>query len=458
MKRSLFLSVIIAIPFLSSCNTLPMFDTDKNDESTYTYTNLLEKPSEKITNIDELEAIVDYYAFYKTTTFTLDATEYTYSVSGEETFERELNYLYWHSELVNGVMGMYGTNNDGMWTINFVKYKNASIGSTRKFDNASDIFYNVNANKVGNKYESYFTDDESKPLCDVATTQQLWYAAEHDYKVNPLPGSPAEKYYNKSKQLLDTLVTDGMTKLEKSQAIYDYIETHITYDYNGLELSESHPVENPQLFPDEYCAQQKCYFIEGFFDDRTVVCDGFSKIYTLLGKMAGIDIVRASGTNDTSWDTREVFGHAYNFVKYDENDTWYLCCPTWGQISNNQYLPQGYVYNHHYYFMTAHAAINPYMSTEWTNLNISNMYTIYNTVAYNRSIKVGDDTITSNVENLEMLNKVCDAVKTSSTKQPYAEVLVEESLYSQVIHNEITLNGVGYYYMHEAIPMLIIYK
>ena len=69
--------------------------------------------------------------------------------------------------------------------------------------------------------------------------------------------------------------------------------------------------------------------IEGFFDNHSVVCDGFAKTYTLLGRIAGLNIVRGTGTPDRKYESKMVAGHAYCFVEID--GTYYLSCPTWGQ-------------------------------------------------------------------------------------------------------------------------------
>ncbi len=340
---------------------------ERADERDYDYENCLVKPSETVSNIDELEAIVDYYAFYKVENFTVTLSNYVYSTEFE-TIESELNYLYWHSELVNGVMGFNAEwSSADTWEFTYIFYKNAYKDSKPYFEKWTDLSYQTPTSDRTSDYDSFATDDNSKPICDVATTQQLWYAAEHGYKVNPLPDSPAEKYYGMAKDLLRQIVSNSDSDLEKYSKIYDYIHENSTYDYSAAYESESAP--NPTLYPDEYCSGDKCYFIEGFFDNHLVVCDGFAKIYTLLGRMEGLEIYRASGTNDLSWTTREVPGHAYCFLNY--NNECFLSDLTWGQLQTND---DHRSCNYQRYFLAPHSYISPYCSTEWQDLHVKEYF------------------------------------------------------------------------------------
>ena len=247
--------------------------------------------------------------------------------------------------LINGVMGFNAEDKgNNVWEFSYIIYKNAYKSFSPFFTQWNDVLYTTQTSDREDTYNDFATEDDTKPLCDVSTTQQLWYAAEHDYSVSVIPGSPAENYYNKAKDLLRDIIPSNATYLQKLSIIYDYIHHTTTYDYNALYEPDA---PNPRLYPDEICAGDKCYYIEGFFDNNLVVCDGFSKIYTLLGKMEGLDIVRGSGTSDKTWKTREVAGHAYCFVKYE--GTWYLSDLTWGQF---QYSTGGRrSCNYHHYFL-----------------------------------------------------------------------------------------------------------
>ena len=170
-----------------------------------------------------------------------------------------------------------------------------------------------------------------------------------------------------------------MTDYQKVSTIYDYIEHHSSYCFLALEAPDS---EDPKNFPDKYCSGYKAFFIEGFFDNGTVVCDGFSKVYTLLGRMEGLNIVRGSGTSDKRWTTKEVAGHAYCFVELD--GYYYLSCPTWGQ----QRITQTEFILNKNYFLSPKSYMDSYPCNDWSSFMYSKMI---NNVNYFKNLKITTD-------------------------------------------------------------------
>lgn len=451
MRRFLSILILFTLTGCSPTNPYPKGASEKD----FTYVNVLEKPSEVIYNIDDFTKIVDYNAFYKNEEFTLDASNYTFSLPSrnQHTLFNEINYLYWNDELVNGMMGISGTAQGTNWNITLTLYDNAIIPSNPVLRQAKDIFYSEKKDSGKTYISSFATDDTSKPLCDVATTQQLWYAAEHNYRVNPLPNSPAEKYYKKCKEVLSNIITTDMTYYQKTQAIYDYIEHNATYDYNALDQAERNPVRDPVNFPDAYCAQQKCFFIEGFFDQHTVVCDGYSKIFTLLGKMAGINIVRGSGSSDTRYVTKEVAGHAYCFVEYE--GTWYLACPTWGQ--NN--FKANFNFNTHNYFMVGHDNIYPYKSTMWGELNITDIESQNLQSFENRFTTHNNQTFDARIDDEDEWNLLVDALESATGNHPYAEVYIpNRSLWTSIKNGNVSKGNLSSAIVSESSHILLLVK
>ena len=297
-------------------------------EQNYTYENRLEEPSSVVHNVDELGEIIDYHAFYKDTD-SFDVTiaeDYVYATSQKKAYN-EGCYLYWSTELVNGIMGFaINEKDENTWNISFRFYENAVVDGHPTSTMLKDLSYVEPTSDRSEDYDNFATEDENKPVVDVASSQQLWYAAEHGYRINALEGSPAEYYYNKAKELLRNIIKDDMTDYEKADTLYNYITHHASYCYEALNLPDG---DDPMNYPDQYAAPHKSFYLDGFFDNGTVVCDGYSKTYTLLGRMEGLNILRGSGTSDLSWTSKEVAGHAYCYVEID--DKYYLSCPTWGQ-------------------------------------------------------------------------------------------------------------------------------
>ena len=340
----------------------PHVATEYVDESNYSYTNRIDEPSSVIHNMNDLSKITDYHAFYKdVNSFVVTLDNYQYSTK-QKAVKNEINYLYWYGGLVNGAIGITGSALDKKhWKIEFQYYHDNYIDGHATQKLLNDLCYEEPANKRPNDYDSFVTNaGGNRVVVDVATTQQLWYAVEYGYAVNPLPDSPAEKYYNLAKDVLRDIIDDEMNDYEKVSAIYDYIEHHATYCFEALYAPAAKDENN---YPDEICSGYKAFYIEGFFDNKTVVCDGFSKVYTLLGGMEGLDIRRAIGTPDKKWVTKSVAGHAYCYVKID--DQYYLSCPTWGQ---NNLENQNAVTLNKDYFLSPFDYISPYTSTNWPEI------------------------------------------------------------------------------------------
>ena len=382
---------------------------DYIDEADYEYENKLPEPSNIVHNMDQLSHLVDYHAFYKDKkSFEVQiADDYVYSTS-KKTVDSEINYLYWYGELVNGVMGIKGTaKSETEWTIKFKFYHDAYIDAEPNKVMLKNLAYGEHAQTRADNYDNFTTNANSgRTVIDVATTQQLWYAVEWGYSVNPIVDSPAEKYYNLAKDVLRKNIDDSMDNYQKTMAIYDYIEHNATYCYEALEAPEA---SDPKNYPDEICARYKAFYLEGFFDNKTVVCDGFSKVYTLLGRMEGLNIYRGSGTSDKSWKSKEVAGHAYCYVEID--DKYYLSCPTWGQSNVNNYASNKQVLNKNY-FLSPRDYISPYTGTDWPSLNYA---TGVNNVRYfqERTFESGGTHSTYITSSLEF-NAVTSALTSSS--------------------------------------------
>lgn len=340
----------------------PHVSTEYVDESNYQYSNVLDKPNYLIHNMEELSSVVDYHAFYKdVNSFVVTLSDYQYSTK-KKTVASEINYLYWFGELVNGTIGISGEQlNKKQWKIKLTYYHDNYIDSNKTMGLLKDECYTESKDLRSDDYNSFYTEpSEERRTLDVATTQQLWYAAEHGYAVNPIKDSPAEKYYALAKDVLRDIVDDSMDEYEKASAIYNYIDHRATYCYEALAAPDAPDEDN---FPDEICSGYKAFYIEGFFDNDSVVCDGFSKVYTLLGSMEGLEIVRAIGTSDKAWTSKRVAGHAYCYIEIDGQ--YYLSCPTWGQLSTN--TNNTMILNKNY-FLSPFNYIEPYDSKGWPGI------------------------------------------------------------------------------------------
>ena len=145
----------------------------------------------------------------------------------------------------------------------------------------------------------------------VENSEQLWYAAGKGYLPVPAAGSTAQTLLADAKEVLRTIVYDGMTDTEKLKAIYAFLSVDVLYDYETYGAGD---------MPDSI--RDQCFFLEGVFFNRRAVCDGKAKAYCLLAALEGIPCVRVTDVD------RDFSAHAYNYVMAEGK--WYLSCTTNG--------------------------------------------------------------------------------------------------------------------------------
>ena len=103
-----------------------------------------------------------------------------------------------------------------------------------------------------------------------------------------------------------------MTDYEKALSIFDWICENTSYDYYAL-------VDGAY---DNKATLVPVYYLEGVFMTGYAVCDGFSKAYSLMCNMEGIETIRIVGEALAGYDSynNEVYGgHAWNKIKLEDN-------------------------------------------------------------------------------------------------------------------------------------------
>ncbi len=185
-----------------------------------------------------------------------------------------------------------------------------------------------------------FASDKQFLVTSVNTSEQLLWAVQEGVTpdFNGSTTSRAYKIYDNAKKVLNSIIKEGMTEYEKVLSIYDWILNNTLYDHNALS-----DMNNSMNYA--------CYYLEGVFLDKEglAVCDGFSKAFSLLCNMEGIDAVRITGdaNSGAGWG-----GHAWNKVKV--NGKWYMVDPTWAEpvsynSSTGSYYPE--VPTHQYFLV-----------------------------------------------------------------------------------------------------------
>lgn len=114
-------------------------------------------------------------------------------------------------------------------------------------------------------------------------------------------------------QILTDLNLEGKSAYEKSRLIYDYICTHVTYDYAHLK--------------DESYRRQFTAYAAVF--DGTAVCQGYASLFYLMGLKAGLSVRCISGIGNGG-------AHAWNIVQLDDG-LYYNLDSTWDSSTTRRY-------------------------------------------------------------------------------------------------------------------------
>ena len=210
------------------------------------------------------------------------------------------------------------------------------------YENCNHTLRKDDTEYAENEYDDFVSDKQFLET-SVYSSEELYWAVEN--KVTPIPvkDSPAADIYNLAKDTLRNIISDDMTDYEKALCIFDWICTNTVYD-------------NYSTFPTsygDYCNTNiPGYYLEGVFVTGYAVCDGFSKAFSLMCNMEGIDAIRIVGTQNGC-------GHAWNkvFIDKDPSDNidgqYYYVDITWSNFERAGKLED----MSHAYFMVSDNSI-----------------------------------------------------------------------------------------------------
>ena len=189
-----------------------------------------------------------------------------------------------------------------------------------KYTESEDNEFHLSVSDRGANFDDFPIEKRTKTAV-VKTSDQLFFAVEQGYKPVPVPGSAAERIYEKALDVCRTYIDDDMTDAEKVHAIYDWMGKNVVYDHSVAEEMEGVNVNS-----DAYNVFYKynCFFLEGVFDDGVAVCNGIAKAVTLLCGIENITCLKVGGTS------RGV-KHAWNKVLVD--GVWYVVDSTWSNVN-----------------------------------------------------------------------------------------------------------------------------
>lgn len=172
--------------------------------------------------------------------------------------------------------------------------------------------------------DTTFVTDNQMILVPVETSEELYWCIESGATPTFASNtSTAYKLYDIAKDVLVETLSDSMNTYEKILSIYDYICYNSVYNYKVVEDSKLTSNFNSTIY--------KCFYLESMLNTRSTklaVCDGYSKTFSLLCNMEGIDCYRVTGVARTG----NTYGaHAWNKVKLA--DKWYVVDITWTEYN-----------------------------------------------------------------------------------------------------------------------------
>lgn len=138
-----------------------------------------------------------------------------------------------------------------------------------------------------------------------------------DYNITP---EQHDQAIGKAKDIIQSVITDGMTDYEKEKAIHDYIVDHVIYDEAGSPGSSS-------------------FTMYGALVKESAVCHGYAESFRYLGYLAGLDVKLVSGE---SLYNGQYIGHAWNIITLD-GETYHVDT-TWDDPIGDQGGIRSYAY------------------------------------------------------------------------------------------------------------------
>lgn len=156
-------------------------------------------------------------------------------------------------------------------------------------------------------------DDMS--LYDTSAILAAWETGDP----SPLSGYDRE-IFNSAKKVLDKILKDGMSGLQKETAIYSWIVNNVNYDWTHQDVTRETPRESFTPY--------------GGLVNRTAVCLGYAATFQLLMDLAGVECVTVTGAAFSSLED-----HGWNMVRLNGN--WYCVDVTWDANYREQGATRG---------------------------------------------------------------------------------------------------------------------
>lgn len=296
------------------------------------FDNEILNPNQVMTISDENELLawIEYVQFYDITDKIYFNADAVYGTLNNNNWSDVLNEYVKKSLYPNGAKLSIGAKMSGSIVVSCCIYVS---GSYRSYELGTSQFIDADPTRAGTKQQvEYALAMDYEPVTResgysahkinnvpmalaVETSNQLLYALEHGLKPILKADSPAENVYNSAVLILNNIIDDNMTDVEKCRAIYEWIVLNVSYDHAALDITDE---SNDWQTVD-------AWYAEGVFNHKKAVCDGISKAFLIMAKIENIPTLRVVSQT-----------HAWNKVFINGN--WYGIDATHGDksIDNNE--------------------------------------------------------------------------------------------------------------------------
>ena len=238
----------------------------------------------------------------------------------------------------------------------------------------------------------------------VTTSNQLVYALEKGLNPICITGSSAENIYNKAKTVLRSIITDDMTDIQKTRAIYDWLIQNVSYD---------HYAANTKTISNNW-ENYDSWYAEGVFNSNKAVCDGYAKAFLIMAKIENIPTIRVTGNN-----------HAWNKVYI--NGSWYGVDATHGDVAMSDYELHTYT---SFMFTDEAKSANGYTSTDYQAIVANTNYNYY----ANEQYTINSTVVDLQINSISEFNTLMSSLASFTFSSPLfvVEIAIESSFYTSL--------------------------
>ncbi|QGQ97353.1 hypothetical protein EHS13_21925 [Paenibacillus psychroresistens] len=138
---------------------------------------------------------------------------------------------------------------------------------------------------------------------------RYWVADKYPETALSLLDTEEQQILKKAQSMLKPIIKPEMGEFQKEKAIYDFLVTYGSYDYNTLRISRGQSVDLSDPPANPYAGNVHGSILDGF-----AVCSGWSEAYHLLFTLVGME---------SKAPLVKLNGEAHQFVSVKVDGEWY---------------------------------------------------------------------------------------------------------------------------------------